>query len=385
VRKIAVKRLIRDEKGQTLILVLILLAVGALIIAPLLNYMGTGLISGEVYDKKTDELYAADAGAEDAVWKIQNQVDEVYYLYCGQGNHTLSYNITDVNGKSVAVTIAYVDSKTYRVESTATGDGSGTEIDAYITGKSRYGDFSGMLNHVVTTQGIIDEQGKVYLNPPSGPSGPVENYTGDWPTAEDLEGFYGQNLTGAQHYYSDTTIDLEGNSTTLGPLYVAGKLTIKNSDNSKTPTLTLTGTIYVTGDTQIGYGTSQNFHMTLNLNGNAIFVASNSTGSGSEALKIGDNCDIEGLGVIVAIGDIYFKPKSQIATDPVFVLSALGTTRLQPQGDIYGAVAGSVEVGLQPGTSITYPAGGFGSSDLNFPTGIQYLVYSIASWEVIPL
>ena len=54
--KIAVKRLIRDEKGRTMILALILLVVGGLIIAPLLAYMSTGLIAGEVYEMSTAEL-----------------------------------------------------------------------------------------------------------------------------------------------------------------------------------------------------------------------------------------------------------------------------------------------------------------------------------------
>jgi hypothetical protein len=381
VRKIAVKRLIRDEKGQTLILVLILLAVGALIIAPLLNYMGTGLISGEVYDKKTDELYAADAGAEDAVWKIQNQVDEVYYLYCGGGNHTLSYNITDVNGKSVAVTIAYVDSKTYRVESTATGDGSGTEIDAYITGKSRYGDFSGMLNQIVTCQNETDIAKQVTLNYPEG-CGPKENYEGDWPTAEDLEGFYWWDVNNVTPY-GNSTIDINGVNTELGPLYRDGPLDIHNSSNDPA-TLTLTGTLYITGDTLIGT-TGKDF--TLDLNGNAIFVSSNTTGGG-KALSIGGGkVTLVGPGAIIAVGDMYFEPKAQSTTDPIFVLSVLGTTQLQPSADFYGALAGSVDVVIQPGhnPTITYPSGGFGSSDLNFPTGIQYLVYSIASWEVIPL
>jgi hypothetical protein len=396
VRKIAVKRLIRDEKGQTLILVLILLAVGALIIAPLLDYMGTGLISGEVYDKKTDELYAADAGAEDAVWKIQNQVDEVYYLYCGGGNHTLSYNITDVNGKSVAVTIAYVDAFTYNVTSIATGDGSGTKIVAYITAKSRYGDFSGMLNHVLTSEGTF-----YCPNPPTPcpcsklndlvspgcneTNGPNPYYDPlNWPTPQDLAGFYWWDVNNVTPYPSDT-IDLNGSNMTLGPLYrnVGPTFTINNGKSQTNPTLKLTGTLYITCDTLIGT-TGNDF--TLDLNGNTIFVSSNTTGN-QKALSIGDRVTIQGPGVIIAVGDMYFAPKSQLGgtTNPIFMLSVLGQSLLQPGGDFYGAIAGGVEVDLKSGNKVYYPSGGFGSSDLNFPTGIQYLIYSIASWEVIPL
>jgi cytoskeletal protein CcmA (bactofilin family) len=134
--KIAVKRLVRDENGRAILLALILLGVGGLIIAPLLDYMGTGLVSGEVYERKTDELYAADAGVEDAVWKIQQGDAPV----C-PGNPTWSYNISDVNGKSVAVTITYVDGQTYCVVSTATGNSSSTTIESYI--RIVYGGSSG--------------------------------------------------------------------------------------------------------------------------------------------------------------------------------------------------------------------------------------------------
>jgi len=95
-RRITMEKLARDEKGYALILVLILLLVGSLIIAPLLAFMSTGLKTGMVYERKTEELYAADAGIEDAIWKLMNnEVPE-----------TMPYSLT-VNGKNVAVTIPF--------------------------------------------------------------------------------------------------------------------------------------------------------------------------------------------------------------------------------------------------------------------------------------
>ncbi len=84
--KIAVKRLVRDEKGRTMLLVLVLLVVGGLILTPLLGLMTTGLASGQVYETKTHELYAADAGVEDAIWEIQNDVEELPGPPCGGGD-----------------------------------------------------------------------------------------------------------------------------------------------------------------------------------------------------------------------------------------------------------------------------------------------------------
>lgn len=70
--KAALARAIRDETGKILIMVLILLVVGGLIMGPLLGLMSTGLASGQVYEKKLAELYAADAGVEDAKWHLQD-------------------------------------------------------------------------------------------------------------------------------------------------------------------------------------------------------------------------------------------------------------------------------------------------------------------------
>jgi hypothetical protein len=87
------------EKGQALILALILMLLGGLIIAPLLAYMGTGIKVGkEVHEERMAELYAADAGIEDGVWNIMQPpgIPE---------NGTWTHNIT-VNGKNVTVTIS---------------------------------------------------------------------------------------------------------------------------------------------------------------------------------------------------------------------------------------------------------------------------------------
>jgi len=379
VMKISVKRLVRDEKGGAMTLALILLVVGGLILTPLLGLMSTGLLAGQVYEKKTDELYAADAGVEDAVWKIQEGVEELPGPACGgEDPNYWSYNITDdankINGRNVDVTITYVNSLTYQVVSTATGDGSMTEIEAYITGESVCADYCGIADHIITSQGEANWKKKVTLVY-SEEHEPVEYYDGAWPdTPEELAQF-------AQFYWWDVedetpyppgTIDLNGVSMTKGPLYRDGPLTINNSGGAAT--LTLNGTLYITGATLIGQ-TDHDF--TLDLNGQTIFVES--------TLTVGGKCTISGPGAIIAIGDVYFAPKGDVGNngESVFIMSVLGTSLLQPSGDYYGAIAGSVEVEIRQGTSptITYPVGGFG--ELNFPGFVgSKLIYSIYSWEV---
>lgn len=65
--------MMKNESGQAaLVIVLILLVLGALIIGVLLAFMGTGLKAGQAHEERTQELYAADAGIEDALWKLKN-------------------------------------------------------------------------------------------------------------------------------------------------------------------------------------------------------------------------------------------------------------------------------------------------------------------------
>ena len=89
------KKLKRGEKGQALIIVVILLAIGGLIIAPLLNFMSAGLVSGQVYEVKMEALYAADAGIEYACWKLFNgETPQGGQPFC---------DMTDINGMDVEV------------------------------------------------------------------------------------------------------------------------------------------------------------------------------------------------------------------------------------------------------------------------------------------
>jgi hypothetical protein len=117
VRKIAVKRLMRDEKGQALVLTLLLLLIGSLIVTPVLGLMGTGVKSGRVYEQKDNEIYAADAGVEDAMWRIRYDDNNStllkdvlgggYNEYDYSSTYPYQYNLS-VNDKDVAVNISNV-------------------------------------------------------------------------------------------------------------------------------------------------------------------------------------------------------------------------------------------------------------------------------------
>jgi hypothetical protein len=105
-------RLSSGESGQAFIIVLVFLVLGALTLVPTLTHIGTALKTGEIYEKHTNEIYAADAGIEDALWQIkydglESIFKSPYYNYIFSAN--ASYLLDDpVNGFSTNVTISNV-------------------------------------------------------------------------------------------------------------------------------------------------------------------------------------------------------------------------------------------------------------------------------------
>ena len=68
------KKLTTDEDGYIFAVTLILLMLGALLLPYLLSFMSTGMNVSQVYEDEMYELYAADAGVEDAFWKLNNDL-----------------------------------------------------------------------------------------------------------------------------------------------------------------------------------------------------------------------------------------------------------------------------------------------------------------------
>lgn len=148
-----------DEKGQALILVLILLLLASIIIAPLLGFMGTGLKSGQVFEKKMHQLYAADAGVEDAIWRLQSGQIEVL-----EGEEVLLPDPPILNANTVkTVEVSVVDKtveedeqRTYLITSTAISeDDSSTMIEAYVTNITVWYTSDPNLSHAEVIKGNV--------------------------------------------------------------------------------------------------------------------------------------------------------------------------------------------------------------------------------------
>ncbi len=84
------------ESGQAMLAVLALIALGGFLVIPVLNFSSTSVKTTQMFEKKLDGLYAADAGVEDALWIIKNDPPTSF---------PYSYQLTNLNGMTVDVVI----------------------------------------------------------------------------------------------------------------------------------------------------------------------------------------------------------------------------------------------------------------------------------------
>jgi hypothetical protein len=102
--------MLRKESGQVLPMALILMLLGGLVVVPTLSLATTNLKATTAVDQHTHELYAADAGIEDALWYLQ--ADERYDMINPTHLDSITYNLDDrqpgetVNERNVEVSIS---------------------------------------------------------------------------------------------------------------------------------------------------------------------------------------------------------------------------------------------------------------------------------------
>jgi hypothetical protein len=364
--KSAMKNLVRDEKGAALILALILLLVGGLMTAALLNHMGSGILLGEVHERRTAELYAADAGVEEAIWKIQQGEIGV----CPAQPIEPPFNI-NVNDKSVTVYVEYdLDTGMYRLASVAITDGDGdggvaaidssTTVEAYVEAMA-FDLLSGALVSMsdidfskdCVVSGDVYYVGEIMGSDYAHTEGEeIQVPLSAFPTQEQNEAFAQQfrdeALLGGTHNGA-MTIDADA---TLGPKHITGDLYIEMG-----VTVTLTGTIYVEGS--------------VTAKKDSAF-----TGSGS-ILAVGDitleklpNYGIEGDSIIMSLnGDITFKKE---ATIEALVYAPNGSVIVDKQLTVEGSIiAGYIDI--KKDADLTYVAK---SSSFDF------FPVAIYAWEI---
>ena len=168
------KKAVGDESGKVLILALIVLVVGGLLLGPLLGLMSTGLSAGQVYENKTSQLYAADAGVEDAIhWLVEGR--PVGWPWGGTDPGPWErYPLLQINDSSVNVTIVGhgpSESDTYKITSTAKANGRSATVISIVRAPARFkgcyvkeGGLALGTNNNTTIEGDLIVVGDVTLN-----------------------------------------------------------------------------------------------------------------------------------------------------------------------------------------------------------------------------
>lgn len=91
----------KKERGQAFILVLILLAIGAMTVVPLLQFAASSSQNNQIVTQRLQNLYAAEGAQEFVMWKLVHTDYVTSFTYDGQvDNFTV-----DVCGNPVAATV----------------------------------------------------------------------------------------------------------------------------------------------------------------------------------------------------------------------------------------------------------------------------------------
>ena len=326
------KSLLKKETGQALPMTLILLVLGGLLIVPMLSLMTTNLTANRIIEEENSGIYSADAGIQDALWKLGNGVDpfengDSYVLT--EDGIPLGTPVT-VNGMTVTVDKESLDEGgLYTLKATATID---DEIITVIRAQAVAGsdDYSWLFDSAINTSGDLTTKNSdiIYGGVTCGGdfddnadvrSGEiVEDAEVVFPPAQVLIDFYLNTFDpdvpwNPSNPYPDPSYTIPGgtdkdNPHMIPPIYCDdsddsdnsnGDLTINGSGYGK-----LSGTIYATGQIWIAPGT------TIDLNGHTIFSAYNSDPdcTGGDAINFQPNCFIFGPGCIIGVGSINYQP-----------------------------------------------------------------------------
>ena len=94
----------RREGGQILVMALLALALGVTLISAFLYYVVTSQRASGAAREQAIDHYSADAGAEDAIWRLDNEAGFADSLV---GGTPYSYMIS-INERTVTITVTRV-------------------------------------------------------------------------------------------------------------------------------------------------------------------------------------------------------------------------------------------------------------------------------------
>jgi hypothetical protein len=323
--------LMKNQSGQAVLVnTLILVAVGALVMTPLLRFMVTGVKSGQTHEEMTLGLYGADAGVEDALWQMQ--YDESFELPAEGGD--VPWQLPKpIDDRTVDVDVSNEGGGIYKITSTATSiDGGSTTIESYVEitaggnllvfdgaltskGDISLGKDSRVIGDIYYGGTFTYGSGFVHIDGEEIQCGPD-----DFPSQEDDEAFAQKLKDEALEGGTSPSLTIDSD-TELGPAYINGDLYI-----SADIALNLTGTVYVEG--------SITAKMDYTVTGEGSIVA-----VGDIYMSKLADYGTEGNSVIMSVaGDITFKKEAIVEA---LIYAPNGTIAFDKTATIIGAVVGA--------------------------------------------
>ena len=342
------RSLLREQKGQALPIALAMLAVGALVLVPLLNLTETTLRSGMREESRMYEHYAANAGIMDGIREIAADSPQLPGV-----SENWTYSISDTNSRDVSVTITTIDNGNWTVTSTATsGSGSRTILSSRVQEQTYTP--NALTSASVTIVSGATVNGNVHFDSTSGTltqegavNGEIIDRPIEFPAMAEVEAFYEDAIQGAPEYVGDVNLSLGtatiGNPYSLGPIRIVGNLDIQaNSEGA----VRLDGIVYVEGDVSVGA------NVRVYLNEHTLFAI------GTQGITTSQGSSLRGSGCIVAGSSITLTSNAQNA-NYLLVWSLMGAADLTIAGNYRGAVycgESSVpgELLIESGTTITW-------------------------------
>jgi hypothetical protein len=107
-----------DEKGQALVIVLVLVAFGGVVITPFLGNAGDSLIGSRIYREAISQQYSSDAGVEHAIWDLT--YGDLIQQINDSGDNTTTYQLgEEINSITPEITVTRTDNFTYEITSMA--------------------------------------------------------------------------------------------------------------------------------------------------------------------------------------------------------------------------------------------------------------------------
>jgi len=342
----------RGERGLALVMALVALALGLLVLPPMLSHVSTSLSASQSAEHNLQEQYSSDAGAEYGLWKLENDAGFRDQLEtAGPAGITITMP-SQVNSLSPVVRVAKAaqelhyamwGNSTYCTTNVEwTGSGNVINGDMHTNTGLRLIGNGNTLNGAVEYVTDIQVSGSTIYNPPP-PHNPVQTYVQPMPKEWYMSDYDDPSAVGTPAYMAAQAGQYH---------YVDGDLQINS------PEELLDGLYYVTGDIHINGN---------DLVGNVTFVARGLIQTNGANNSITPYCD-----QLVYFTDFAYSD-SQRCSKPVIKISGTGTTSLggvtyAPNGQI--AISGSGNMfGSFLGDSIDLAGSGL---TMNLPPPIGY-------------